>query len=212
MKAKLKKLCLSAGVVAIALSVCCVAGCAQETHDGGINSGFGLGFEEKYYMAYAGIKSGNSEFDVNNVALDFSFGARFADDIEEEKQYGLNIEQVKLYFINDEGDEVFMRKTDDNFTYESYRLTFLSEPQVDDHMNLVYAHTESLTIPSQLFYNDSGTIYFEVRGRNLNDGNSTQSEVICGTGVRYYRTGDNIRLAAYAGAAYGLEENIWWNL
>jgi hypothetical protein len=108
---------------------------------------------------YCGCKSEKNEFDIDDVTLEFYFGYPFTlngprSDVYEDWFY--------IYFTNEtEGIEI-VKKVEESFFSEKYNVEIIVDYENLKITGVEYAHSEMLTIPKELFVNDSGTIWFRI--------------------------------------------------
>ncbi|MGM9680136.1 MAG: hypothetical protein ACI3XR_01375 [Eubacteriales bacterium] len=121
--------------------------------------------------AYTGYRSDSSRFNPDDVTLTFYFGSKFYDDLDFERESVMDVREVKLYFVNDDGDQYFIRQTKDWYVSEEYRCIPIWEniENVAKIVGVEYNHSEVITIPRELFTKPSGYIVFKVMGDNLLD-------------------------------------------
>ena len=127
-----------------------------------------------------GIKSDTIEFDIDDATMDFSFGNEngtsgciFLNDEE------CPIVGVAVYFYNEEHQDAVYEDTDSfrSAHFEDYKEIenwyFVKDIRPEDFNanykiqynywgHTKYDHTETLTIPKEIFIPDKGTLYFAV--------------------------------------------------
>ena len=140
---------------------------------------------------FCGYRSEHSEFDINNVTLNFYYGCVFLTDLEYEltmKSYP----NFEIAFQHENGEKFTVKKVDENLISEKYSC----EAVWDENwyiVDMIFNHSESLTIPKELFINETGIIYLQIYGINQAlDKNVI--ECIVSTPIAYEKTGDKIVL------------------
>ena len=110
-----------------------------------------------------------------HVVLTFYFGGDYYENLDE---YRLNGDHdfpdgFDLRFENDIGNEIVIKHIDDNFISDKYRCTLVYDEKwcVKD---IEYNHCEEIKIPSELFLNDHGSIYFGLWGKNIRQDQKTE--------------------------------------
>jgi len=170
----------------------------------GCNNSLSVGFDgvrgDPAPSDYCAYSSDVSEFNINNVTLEFYYGGIFSEDIEYERSHGKNIGKIKLYFQNPAISEFFIL---DPVTYEN--LYFIKESDEDytseTHRwkgNLYEAgEGDIITIPKDLFVNERGVIGFYVFGKDKNQIDYPNNEYKCVSGINiYYKVnGDRVKLS-----------------
>lgn len=137
------------------------------SNDWDLESGFvQAGFDEETSYNFCAYRSHTDKFDIHSVTLNFYYGGYYPNGIE----YALEKEQsypsFDLYFVNDEGNRYFVKHVEENFVSEKYNCEIV----YDDNRyiyKIKYEHSETLTIPAELFTKQSGMIWFEVDGENI---------------------------------------------
>ena len=133
-----------------------LTGCGRG--DAGLECGFYESNLGGYYRPISvGLKSSKSEFDINDVTLDFHYGFMMGDDIEYDKENVRNYGEFDLYFRSDSGEEYFVRHIDEPLMSEKYRVEL-------DHYNGKWSfnHSEEITVPAELFTEGTGKFQFRV--------------------------------------------------
>ena len=156
-----------------------LTGCAQG------EEGFELGFTSPlidHPNVLAAVKSTSKLFDLDSVEIEFSFGIECISGIIYEQQHGKYYETAKLYFVNDEGTEYFIKNTEDIFTSETYNI-YANDGRFD------FNHSEIFKIPPHLFEKETGRIDFEVRSIDLNSKDS-KCKTVTSVYVFYKKTKD----------------------
>jgi len=137
-------------------------------HEKGLESGFGAsggGASSPFLCAY---KSDKTEFDINDVTLDFYYGVYFLESEEDARESTFDYPSFDLYFAKDERNKVLIRHVEENFISEKYRCDFVYEENWKIS-EIKYNHFETLTIPKEMFTEDKGAIYFEIHSTNIKD-------------------------------------------
>ena len=102
-----------------------------------------------YFCAY---KSDKREFDINDVTLIFYYGCT----------KGITCPSFKLYFENKNGDIYLIKEVRDP-NPDDYKVNLeYKETLFFNTYEKVFNYSESITIPKELFVNDSGVILFNV--------------------------------------------------
>ena len=133
-------------------------------------------------------QSDKNEFDINNVTLTFYFGMLIPSGVEFTLEHGRNYPIFEIWFINDERDQILIKRVEENLISEKYKCEWI----FDDDYNVVetrYNHYETLTIPTELFTKDLGMICFSIFSANVAENEEelrTISEICI-----YYKKIDN---------------------
>lgn len=122
--------------------------------------------------------SETNTFDIDNVTLTFYFGADFSSDINQELEFVRNIPEFDVYFADADRNPIYtIRHSTENFVSEEYRVTWI----FDENYNVkekIYNHSESITIPKELFTEEQGVIRFYVSGININEIQPTYKTIV----------------------------------
>ena len=166
-------------VLRIISSICMVLLCfsmASCSNSKGINIGFNGKWIGTLPDVHFGIKSDKTEFDINNVTLDFSYGdgsvgevggyiGNYVEGAEETED--CPIVCVAVYFYNSKyGNTLGEARFEDYKNIEG--LYFVKEISLDDYnenydvenniFGSKYEHTETLTIPQETFELTTGFV------------------------------------------------------
>lgn len=114
---------------------------------------------------FCAYKSETNEFDINDVTLDFFYGGYYYNGAEHAIENYLNCPTFDLYFVNDQGDQYLVKHVEENFVSEKYSCEIVFDEK-HDPKKIKFNHSETLTIPPELFTEPSGCVWFEVRGIN----------------------------------------------
>lgn len=180
------------------------AGCKEE-EDTGLNVGFeGNLYGDPSPSDYCAYRSDVSEFDINDVTLEFFYGGIFSESIEYERSNIRNIGKVKLYFFAPALCENSECATQYDYQYGGRKCVnllcedsryFIKESQKDYTSE---AHRwkgrlyedgegETITIPKELFVGERGLIEFMVFGKDENHREypDNEYELISGKIIHY---------------------------
>ena len=138
-------------------------------------------------------RSDKTEFDIDDVTLDFYYGGWYSDlGIDYDLQQH-NFPMFDIYFTNDAHDRCFVKRVEENLVSEKYRCKFIDDDN-SDATEIIFNHSESITIPREIFTENEGLIYFAIFSQNAN---YTDSEVerIAGIGIRYKVIGERVVLS-----------------
>ena len=143
-----------------------------------------------FYCAY---RSDKTEFDIDDVTLDFYYGGWFTNlGIEYDLQL-YNFPMFDIYFTNDAHDRCFVKRVEENLVSEKYRCKFID----DDDWNateIIFNHSESITIPREIFTENEGVIYFAIYSKNANH-TVPEVEWIAGKAIFYKIIGEKVILS-----------------
>lgn len=183
------------------------------------NKGLYVGFEVSSgclpspsdYSAYA---SKVSEFDINDVTLEFYYGGIFSENIELELENGRNIGKARLYFFVPEFCNNSNCRTQFDYEYGGKKCVnilcddsrfFIKEGEEDytseahRWKGLLYKKGEGeiITIPKELFINERGKIGFMVFVKDKNHlyYPNNEYEYISGKTIHYKVKGDRVELS-----------------
>ena len=145
-------------------------------------------------------KSNTNIFDIGDVTLTFGFGWIYSGSPyrSNENEKPSFPDGFDLYFSNSNNQSVLIKHIDDNFGSLDYAINS-NHLWNDEHTCIlsterVYAHTEVLTIPAELFANSNGTIWFLVKGEDVK---STTPEYSNITSISFYYTKKGNEITLY---------------
>ncbi len=122
--------------------------------------------------------SETNTFDIDNVTLTFYFGADFSSDINQELELVRNIPEFDVYFADADRNPIYtIRHSTENFVSEEYRVTCVYDENYN-FIEKIYNHSESITIPKELFTEEQGVIRFYVSGININEIQPTYKTIV----------------------------------
>ena len=179
MKNKTKLIAKIMLVVLLLTSALTLTACIEKE---GLEAGFEWDHAEignRYFCAY---KSHKKEFDINDVTLTFYYGG----------SHGIE-DSFGLYFENEKGD-VYLIKKIENHNPDDYKMEWEGM-----YERKVFSHFEVITIPKELFVDDSGYIWFFLGREYIIDSNNNSSKIdtLGGGAIRvdYKKSGDMIILS-----------------
>ena len=133
-----------------------------------------------FHCAY---RSDKTEFDIDDVTLDFYYGGWFSNLGIDYDLRQHNFPTFEIYFTNDANDKCFVKRVEENLVSEKYRCKFI----YDDNRNateIIFNHSESITVPREIFTENEGVIFFTIYSQNVNYTNSSV-EFITGKAIFY---------------------------
>ena len=141
--------------------------------------GLEAGFEHRehphaYWDHFCACKSNKREFDISDVALTFYYGGT----------KGMDLPSFGIYFENEE-ETVYLIKEIKNHNPEQYIVNHeYKEFLFFDKIIRTFTHSETITIPKELFVNNTGHILFYMKVNELGD-------LYLGTVAIYYKVEGN---------------------
>lgn len=168
----------------------------EENVDNGLKVGFEVSSgDDPSPSDFCAYSSEVSEFDINDVTLEFFYGGLFNINIEDELNSVRNIPYVELYFDNKEmvGEPYLIRRTTESYISEKYRCEMI----VDEDWNMIgidFNHFEQITIPKELFVGSSGKIYFYIFGNNIREIDNN-GRILSSIAIYYRLNNDKIILS-----------------
>ena len=193
-----KRMC---SVLAVLLAFCLLfTGCVngdvieiseEDASDKGVESGFFISYglyETPFCAAY---KSEKSEFDINDVTLDFFWGGKVTQYMIDEYRYSY----FDLYFVSDseEGEgweEFFVKRIEENFVSEKYRCEFTRVEGKEGVESIKYHYSEKITIPKEIFTGKCDFIWFKIKSINEIAPNQSKETSIANIIIYYKLTDD----------------------
>lgn len=147
----------------------CLSGCGQNVEpekDQGLESGFYFPYGlSEIGVWHAACRSEKSVFDINDVTLTFYYGDDFGyeEDLETYREHSFTYEYYELYFANDNNKKILIRHVDEDFVSEKHRCKYRWN-ESGEVTEIIFNHSEELTIPKELFTKEKGIVYFYVTG------------------------------------------------
>ena len=190
-----------ADYIAVLLFMCLFMGiacaCNNSTQKQSTALEFGLHFttplDEESPGDHCAYRADTNTFFIDNVTLTFYFGWYAVNDSD-----GRNIPEAELYFYNKKQPTVTypIRKIND-YISDEYRCY----PVYDDHYRITeirFEHSESITVPQEVFTGEEGMIYFVVKGEDVNNRDNRKEEYkgyITSCCIYYHRDGNKVVLS-----------------
>ncbi len=114
-----------------------------------------VGKHNSFHCAY---KSNKTEFDINDVTLEFFYGTYVYTDVEFMREHGSTVPGFELYFSNDQEQEYLIKRVEEDLVSEKYHSEYNKDEKRYD-----FTHSETITIPKELFTKEKGYVYFFLR-------------------------------------------------
>ena len=137
----------------------------------GIDSGFITSNGEEINFFQAAYRSDKTIFDIEDVTLTFYYGGDYDNDIEDIRENIYNIPSFDIYFTDEYGNEILVKTVEENFVSDKYNLDVIYGNWY--RTEFIFNHSESITIPKEMFTEESGVIYFSIKGTNILEPNPT---------------------------------------
>lgn len=163
-----------------------VAGCEDKSdtdNSSALESGFQYSnSEDEVPTLYCAYKSEKTEFYIDDVTLDFYYGGYYHNGVEFELENIYNFPYFELYFIDNDGNSFFVKRIEENFVSEKYSC----EVVYDENWyitEVIFKYSEAITIPQEIFKEESGKIYFSIYATNILD---YDPQIKCITGISIF--------------------------
>ena len=143
-----------------------------------------------FYCAY---RSDKTEFNINDVTLDFYYGGYYYQGAEYELENAHDFPSFELYFTDNEGNKFLVKRVEENFVSDKYSCDLIYDNDWNV-INVDFNHSEAVTIPKEIFTEDVGLIYFSIYSENAKELES-QTKVIAGIGIYYKVIGEQVVLS-----------------
>ena len=154
----------------ISTALClCLSGCGwniEQEKDQGLESGFYFPYGlNQIGLWHAACRSEKNVFDINDVTLTFYYGDDFGyqEDLETYREHSFTYLYYELYFANEALTEILIRHVDEDFVSEKHRCKYRWN-ESGEVTEIIFNHSEELTIPKELFTKEKGIVYFYVTG------------------------------------------------
>ena len=162
-----------------------------------------------YICAY---ESDKTEFDINNVTLEFSYGMYFFGSVEWELEHcsqRFAYHDIYIESCQKNGDKTLIKRAEEDFISEKYRVTKV----YDENNNFVrwdFNCSEMITIPKEVFSKDKDHLVFRIYGEALvDDGIPSYRLLSSEVGIAYKVKGDKVILAVNFGEEWEKYENYY---
>ena len=143
-------------------------------------------------------RSESNVFDIDDVTLTFYFGGVFSPEIEQEHEFGRNIPEFDVYFGDANLAPMYtIRHSTDNFVSEEYRVTWVFDESYNV-TEMIYNHSEEITIPQSIFSEEQGVIRFCVGGTNINEVEQEYKTIACAY-ISYKIVDGKVKLSPWDG-------------
>ena len=136
-----------------------------EISDEGLKSGFSSSGETSFF--FVAYQSDKKEFDINDVTLEFSYGGWFIHHPDGTIcQCSKNYPYFDIYFKNEDGGKIFVKRVEENFVSEKYNCKLIFD---ENHyiVDVEFNHSEILTIPKEIFTREKGIIWISLHGEDV---------------------------------------------
>ncbi|MBR1746901.1 MAG: hypothetical protein IJ735_01670 [Clostridia bacterium] len=193
-------------VAALAVALILVAGgCSQETVKGYEQS---IPTYDEMPVDFCAYTAEKVEYDVDDVTIDFCFGFSSPFDRAESDFRDIPHAEIIFYNVADPNNKIVVGQIE-NYISDDYLCKVVTEdiPGVDDGWiikEILFRHSEKITIPQELFTGEEGYIVFFIVGEDVNNVDRKKTDAgyrdyISGTGscfpwLSYIKRGDTIIL------------------
>ena len=163
-----------------------------ENSDEGLKSDFASSDEMSFF--FVAYQSDKKEFDINDVTLEFSYGGRFIHHPDGTVcQYSESYPYFDIYFTNEDGGKIFVKRVEENFVSEKYNCKLILDEN-RDIVDVEFNHSEILTIPKEIFTREKGIIWISFYGENVSR-DPVKYDWFAGTYIHYKVEGDMVYLS-----------------
>lgn len=172
-----------------------IPGRDKDTVSSGVESGFKPSSSDEMNPFHCAYKSDKMEFDINDVTLDFYYGVHYYESAEYFRENICDIPYFEVVFTTDDHDKFVVKRVEENLISEKYRCEYIR----DENLQLIeikYNYWETLTIPAEIFTEESGVIYFGFRGDDIRVQNPEFRETGGGKAIFYKVKGDKVILSS----------------
>ena len=160
----------------------------------GLESGFNHSLDaDETTNRYCAYKSEKNEFYIDNVTLDFYYSIYYYESEEYTQKNICSFPSFDLYFSDGKDKQIFVKHVDENFVSEKYRCDF-----VEDENGIIskihYNHSETHTIPKDIFTKEYCIVYFAVYSSNALE-YEQKYQCIASAHIYYKLEGDKVTLS-----------------
>ncbi len=159
---------------------------------------YGLHFDsplsEELPSDHCAYQADTNEFCIDNVSLTFYYGWAYDANCPD----GRDIPEAELYFYNETQPTVtYPIRNINDYISEGYRCYRV----YDDYHRVTkirFEHSESITIPQEVFTGETGLIYFAVKGEDINNRDNRIEEYkghITSCCIYYHKNGNKVVLS-----------------
>lgn len=161
-----------------------IPGRDKDTVSSGVESGFKPSSSDEMNPFHCAYKSDKTEFDINDVTLDFYYGVSYYESAEYFRENIWDIPYFEVSFTTDDNKKFVVKRVEENLVSEKYRCEYIR----DENLKIIeikYNYCETLTIPAEIFTEESGVIYFGFRGDNIRVQDPEHREIGGGKAIFY---------------------------
>ena len=165
-------------ILSLMMVVLLATGCEQNSplppEENGDNPSVGLedGFQSSYgddaLPYFCAYRSDKTVFDIDAVTLDFYYGGSYYSNLEHYLETVANIPSFDVYLSNRKHVSILVKHVEENFVSEKYRCKLI----YDENWNFIekqFNYSETITIPKEIFTEESGVICFSISGANVRE-------------------------------------------
>ena len=170
--------------------------CDKSNENTGLENGFEIGAGCASPPNLCAYKSDKVIFDIDDVTFDFYYGVSYINNYYKGCML-LDVQSFPVFdvlFQDENGKEYIVKHVEENFVSEKYRV----EKIFDENYNvteIIFNHSETLTVPKEVFIYNKGYFYFQVRGDNMSK-SGTKNQTITGACIYYKVEGEQVILSS----------------
>ena len=180
--------------VAIILLVGCLVVVAV-IGNSGLENGFNVTSEYGISSKRCAYKSDKNKFNIDEVKLEFFYGVCYIGPVEHEYECGLSYPVFELWFENNEGERIFIKKVEENLVSEKYRC-YEKRNIFGKLVGFDFNYSEFITVPKEIFTSETGTVVLSIYGETFHKQLETMvTEHIASAGFDYKIVGDKVILS-----------------
>ena len=156
---------------------------------------YGLRFEpplsEELSSDHCAYRADTNEFCIDNVSLTFYYGWAYDVNCTD----GRDIPEAELYFYNaKQPGAIYSIKKINDYISDKYKCYLVYN---DDFCvtEIQFEHSETITIPQEVFIEEEGMIYFAIDGEDINNRDNRREEEekhITSSCIYYHKNGDKV--------------------
>ena len=196
--------------LSVLLAFCMLAtGCGGNGMQNGLDSSSTLGCAYNSYMC--AYKSDKTEFNINDVTLELSYGCYFINDVEWVMEHGGDIFSYFDIYIEScqkNGDKTLIKRVEENLISEKYRITRAYDEN-NYFVGWKFNYSEMITIPKEVFSKDKDRLVFRIYGESLRDDGLPSYRMLTFEGIGYKVIDDKVILAEEFGEDWEKYENYY---
>ncbi len=163
----------------------------ENEHKNGLEFGF-IGTGGLSRIEIAAYKCDKNTFNIDDVTITFYYGFVFSQPDDKALEIASYPDGFDICFVDEKGNIMLYRHSDENFISERYKIK-TTYNENDNSLKYEFNHSEKITIPKEMFINESGMVRFVIKGINVK-GQQLKNEPFVGLVIFYIKKDNQVVL------------------